>query len=415
MNTAIKKKISESNIIVASCFSIQAIGIGVYVSYGVFFNPLMQEFGWSRAAISGASSVAFFISGLFAIFIGRLIDKIGPRIILMATAVFFGLGCMLMYGLNTIWELYFFFGIIFGIGLSSIDVIALSTIARWFPEKRGFMTGLVKVGTGAGQFSFPLLASLLIAGFGWRNAYMVLGAVSMLLLFLIARLLKRKSYDQQDSSRSTKMDLDVRKVNTDLSFSQAAKTVQFWMLCIVTLTIVSCLMSVLVHIVPYARDVGISVHRATGILSTIGAVSMAGRFITGIIIDRIGSKQSMVLSLFILLAGLSFLQIADSLLELYIFACIYGFAHGAFFTIVSPIVAEFFGIGSHGALFGMIVFSGTTGGAIGPIITGYLFDISGSYHFSFGTMLCVSALGLLMLLFLKPAKPVTAPVIKEGY
>jgi len=404
MNKPNKNKLSDSSIIIASCFSIQAIGIGIYVSYGVLFNPLMLEFGWSRATISGASSVAFFISGLFAVYIGRMIDKLGPSLIMAISAIFLGLGCMLMYGLNTIWQLYLFFGLIFGIGLSSIDVIALSTIARWFPEKRGFMTGIVKVGTGAGQLFFPLFASWLIVGFGWRNAYLVLGLISLALLSIIAQLLKRDSKKQKNHSKSAVLNTNCHQADTDLSFSQATKTVQFWMVCLITLIVVFCLMSVLVHIVPYGRDIGISTHKATGILSTIGGVSMAGRFLTGIIIDRIGSRRSMILSLFILIAGFLWLQTADTLWELYVFACIYGFAHGGFFTIISPIVAERFGIGSHGALFGIVVFSGTTGGAIGPIVVGYLFDISGSYNFPFGLILFVSALGLGLSFFLKPAR-----------
>ncbi len=193
-------------------------------------------------------------------------------------------------------------------------------------------------------------------------------------------------------------------MNTDLSVSQATKTIQLWMLCLITLTVVSCLMSVLVHIVPYAGDIGISAHKATVVLSTIGGVSMAGRFLTGIIIDKIGSRRSMLLSLLVLIIGLVWLQQADSLWKLYVFACIYGFAHGGFFTIVSPIVAELFGIYSHGALFGLVVFSGTTGGAIGPFLIGYLFDASGSYSTPFGLILCISLLGFGLGFLLKPVK-----------
>ncbi len=403
MPDSIKK--NRSSIIVASCFSIQAIGVGVYISYGVFFNPLMDEFGWSRAIISGASSVAFFISGLFAVFIGMLNDKIGPKLIMTVTAVFFGVGLMLMSGLNSILELYLFFGLIFGIGLSSIDVIALTTIARWFPEKRGKMTGIVKVGTGAGQLFFPLLASSIIAGYGWQHAYRVVGTISLILLIAIAQLLHKDPGALDQSEITEKSKTNTRHPDgLNLSFSRAWKTSQLWMLCAVTLTIVSCLMSIMVHIVPYGRDIGISAHKAAGILSTIGGVSMAGRFITGIIIDRIGCKRSMILSLILLIAGLSWLQTANILWQLYIFACIYGFAHGSFFTIVSPIVAELFGTDSHGALFGMIVFFGTTGGSIGPFIVGYLFDISGSYTLPFQLILLTSVLGLGILLLLKPVK-----------
>ena len=153
---------SYGHIIAAACFGIQAIGVGTYISYGVFFNPLISEFGWSRAAISGASSVAFFLMGLFGIVVGRLNDRMGPRNVMAATGFLFGFGHLLMSRLFAVWQLYLFYGVIIGIGLSSVDVIALSTTARWFVRKRGIMTGIVKIGTGAGQFIIPLVASMLI-------------------------------------------------------------------------------------------------------------------------------------------------------------------------------------------------------------------------------------------------------------
>ncbi len=405
MNPPKNISLSVSSIIVAACFSVQAIGVGIYISYGVFFNPLMTEFGWPRAAISGSSAVAFFVSGLVAVYIGRLNDRIGPRIIMSVSALFLGIGCILMSGMNTIWELYLYFGLVFGIGLSSIDVIALTTIARWFPEKRGIMTGIVKVGTGSGQLIFPLLASLLIANFGWRNAGAILGILALVSLLVIAQFLKKEP-DRPKPGFQIRFGRAARPPDGNFSFSEASKTFPLWLLCIINLTIVSCLMSVLVHIVPHGRDMGISAHKAAGVLSTIGGVSMAGRFVIGMVIDRIGGKRSMILSLLLLLVGLFWLQTADSLWKLYVFACIYGLAHGGFFTVISPLVAELFGTASHGALFGLVVFFGTTGGALGPILTGYLFDISGSYSLPFRLILSVSALGFLLLLLLKPVRPI---------
>lgn len=406
MNKTDGKILTPGKITILSCFGIQAVGIGVYIAFGVFFNPLMEEFGWSRAVISGASSTAFFISGLFAILVGRLNDRTGPRLIMTVTAVFFGTGLILMSFADSIWQLYLFFGCIFGIGLSAVDVIALTTIARWFPLKRGRITGIVKVGTGAGQFFFPFLASILITGFGWRSAYLVLGLLSMAVLCMIARLLKKEPGQAMEDPPS-KIEPDRSRdpaLVSELTFSQAAGTGQLWLLCLVTFTIVSCLMSTLVHIVPYGRDIGVGAHKAAGVLSAIGAVSMAGRFATGIIIDRIGSKRSMLMALFVLLIGFTWLQFSHSLWHLYVFACIYGLAHGGFFTVVSPIVAELFGTAYHGSLFGLVVFFGTAGGAIGPFFAGYLFDVSGSYSLPFGLMLVISCLGSVLLFLLKPVR-----------
>jgi MFS family permease len=398
------RKYSYGYVIAAACFGIQAIGVGTYVSYGVFFNPLVSEFGWSRAAISGASSLAFFLMGLFGILVGRLNDRMGPRNVMALTGFLFGLGHLLMSRIGTIWQLYMFYGVIIGIGLSSVDVIALSTIARWFVRKRGIITGIVKIGTGAGQFIIPFVASILITGYGWRTSYIIMGAAVLLLLVSIAQLLRR------DPSQIAPLP-DCEKepsggkpsfAGGGFSLSETLNTRQFWTICAVNLSIIFCLMIVMVHIVPHAQDIGVSATRAASVLSTIGGVSMAGRFITGIAIDRIGSKKAMIVCFILLIAGLLWLQTAKELWMLYLFAVIYGTAHGGYFTTISPIVAEFFGIRAHGVLFGIVSFSGTVGGAIGPILAGYIFDVTAGYSPAFWLCTLMSSLGLVLLLLLKP-------------
>jgi len=389
-----------ANVIVGLCFSIQAIGIGTYISYGVFFNPLMAEFGWSRTVIAGASSAAFIMSGVFGILIGRLNDNFGPGKLMAVTAVFLGTGCSLMYTVTEIWQLYLFFGLFFGIGMSGIDVIALTTIARWFSHNRGMMTGISKVGTGAGQLCLPLLASILIINYGWRNAFLVIGLLASITLIIIAGLLKRDPDD--NSSGNQKGEQKAVELEIYLTFRQSLHTVQFWIICLVNMSIVYCLMVVLVHIVPHAMDLGIQQQYAASVLSIIGAVSMAGRFITGMAIDSVKSKKMMFICFLILLLSLLWLQTADCLWKLYLFACMYGLAHGGFFTAISPIVAEFFGIGFHGSLFGIVVFFGTAGGALGPIVAGRIFDITGSYTLAFWMISGIIIVTFALLQLLKP-------------
>lgn len=393
-------------VIVAACFCVQSIGLGAFVSYGVFFNPLIAEFGWSRAIIAGASSMAFLLMGLLGIVVGRLNDRIGPRKLMTVTGFSFGLGFLLMSRIDAVWQLYLFFGVVVGIGLSSVDVIPMSTTARWFVRKRGIMTGIVKVGTGAGQFAIPLMASVLIIRYGWRTSYLIIGAAVMIILLSVAQLLKRDPSqiglmpDGETGRSGEKPDGGTE----GFSLSEALHTRQFWTICSLSVAIVFCLMSIMVHIVPHAQDIRISAGRAASVLAVIGGVSMAGRFVTGITIDRIGSKRAIICCFGLLIVALVWLQTAHELWMLYLFAMVYGFAHGGFFTAISPIVAEFFGIRSHGVLFGIVAFSGTIGGAIGPVVTGYIFDVTAAYSLAFWLCALMSALGLALIVSLKPIK-----------
>ena len=393
-------------LILATCFCIQGIGVGTYVTFGVFFKPLLAEFGWSRATLSSAHSLTFLIAGMLGILVGRLNDRLGPRILMTVTGFIYGFGFILMSRVNALWQLYVFYSLIVGVGLSSIDVIALSTTARWFVRRRGMVTGMVKVGTGAGQLIMPIVASLLIAGFGWRLSYIIIGVLAMLLLILVAQLLRRDPARMgllPDAATQTEAP-GPGPVETGASFREAVRSRQFWTICFAFLAATFCLMIVMLHIVPQATDIGISVTAAASILSIIGGVSMAGRFLTGNAIDRIGNRRSIIICFILLITALLWLQMSKALWMYYLFALIYGFAHGGTFTVISPLMAEYFGLRSHGLLFGIAVFAGTVGGFFGPIFAGLIFDVTASYRSAFWTCIAVACIGLGLLLSLRHAR-----------
>ena len=405
MNEEKTSKFFYGYIIVPACFLIQGIGVGTFVAFGVFFKPLLAEFGWSRATISGASSLAFLLMGFLGILAGNLNDKFGPRIVMAVTGVFYGSGHFLLSQINSVWQLYLFFGLVVGIGLSSIDVIALTTTARWFVRRRGMMTGLVKVGTGAGQLIMPLLASILIIDYGWRYAYIFIGIIVLVFVIGSGQLLRRDPGQMgqlPDGGRETATgQLDPSEGG--LSLKEALRSGQFWMVCFICFLAGYCMLTIMVHIVPHATDIGIEQIKSAGVLSTIGGVSMVGRLSIGIAIDRIGNKKSMIICFILLIASFFWLLVVGETWMLYLFAMVYGIAHGGFFTVISPVVAELFGIGSHGVLFGIVAFSLTVGGAIGPVVAGHIFDIIRSYTLVFLILAGVSIAGLFLTVFLKPA------------
>ena len=391
--------------IVATSFVIQAVCIGPLFTYGVFFKQFQAELGWSRTIISGASSLAFFIMGAGGILAGRLNDRIGPRIIMVVSGTSLGLGYLLMAHMQAPWQLYFLYGIMVGIGFSTHDVITLSTVARWFVKRRGMMSGIVKVGTGAGQLVVPLIAAALIAAYGWRHAYSIIGATALVILVAAALVLLRdpQAKGQLPDGNSTAAGRSVpAAAEHSVSLKKAVRTGPFWILCMAEFTIFFCLLTMIVHIVPHATDLGLPPGTAAGVLATIGGVSMLGRISMGTANDKIGGKRSLTICFIILLCGLFWLQIASSAWMLFLFAAVYGFSHGGFFTVMSLMVAELFGTGSHGLLFGLVLFSGTIGGTVGPVLAGRMFDVTGSYQGVFWLLIGLALSGLILITLLKP-------------
>jgi len=399
-----KPRFFYGNVIVAASFAIQWICVGTMFTYGIFFKHLANEFGWSRATISGASSLAFVFGGLIGIIAGRLNDRFGPRIIIAVSGISLGLGYLLMSEVQAPWQLYLFYGVIVGIGFSGHDVVTLSTIARWFVRRRGMMTGVAKVGTGAGQLIMPLIASALIAGFGWRDSYVIIGWAVIILYIIISQFMRR---DPQQMGLLPDGETDAaiwasESAEQGLSLGEAIRTRQFWTICLAYFAVISCLLTIIIHIVPHATDMGISEAEAAGILSVIGGISMAGRLVIGTASDRISGKRTMMICFIILTASILWLQIASEMWMLYLFAVVYGFAHGGFYTLISPLTAHQFGTKAHGAIFSTVYFAGTVGGAIGPFLAGYIFDISQSYQLVFWILTGLSLTGLSVISTLKP-------------
>jgi MFS family permease len=307
------------------------------------------------------------------------------------------------------WQLYLLYGVVVGIGLSTHEVITLSTVARWFVRRRGMMSGIVKVGTGSGQLLVPLIAAILIAAYGWRNAYLIIGAAALVILVTVAQMLRRDPQGMgllPDGDNAGSSGTEAGSGEQGVPLKAALRTRAFWTLCVAEFTIIFCLLTIVVHIVPHGTDLGLPPMTAAGVLSTIGGVSMLGRIVMGTASDRIGGKSSLILCFILLLCGLIWIQVTKEGWMLFLFAAVYGFAHGGFFTVLSPTVAELFGTGSHGVIFGIVLFSGSIGGALGPLLAGHAFDVTGSYGIVFLVLTGLAMVGFILVTLLRPLQDV---------
>ncbi len=375
-------------LIVIGALLVQSVTIGCVFAYGVFFTVLEDEFGWSRTELSSAAAFAFLCMGCLAIVAGRLTDQFGPRWVVLVSGLCTGAAYLLMYFLSAPWQLFLIYGLLVGVGLAAHDVVTLSTVARWFPRHRGVMSGVVKVGTAVGQMLVPLAAVLLISSVGWRLSFVVLGLCASLLLVVAAWLIGIKPEQVSAADRKPSEPL------SGLSFKQARHTPQLWILCAMQFFFFASLTTIPTHIVPYGIDGGMTTAAAALILSMIAGSSIFGRLLVGLSADRLGGRRAFMICLAGLFGSLASLLIIQNISLLFVFAVFYGFSHGGLFTVVSPTVAEYFGMRAHGVIFGTIVFFGTLGGSSMPVITGMIYDYFGSYNIAFTVLTVMAALSL---------------------
>ncbi len=382
-------------VVLGACLT-QFTVIGLLFSYGLFFKAFETEFGWSRTLLSACSALAFFMMGTLAILGGRLNDRLGPRVVMGVTGTFYGLGFALISQISAPWQLFLIFGTFLGLGLSTHDVVTLGTIARWFDRRRGIMSGVVKVGTATGQIAVPPIAAALILWLGWRSAIVVLGLTAAVIL-LLAALMMRLPPERAGTAAEPR---------AGAGFAEARRTRIFWTICAAQFLFFPTLMTVPLHLAVHGMDLGMAQGAAAALLSVIGAASVAGRLTVGGLVDRIGGRNSYAICLLALLAALSALTVTTAPALLFAVVAVYGFGHGGLFVVVSPAVAEYFGMRAHGAIFGTVLFFGTIGGSVGPILAGLSFDRLGSYTPAFVTLAVAAALALALTRTLPaPAPP----------
>jgi len=399
-----KPKFFYGYIVVVATFGIMVITGGLLVIFGVFFEPMLTDFRWTRAMLSGAASLRLFITTLLGIAAGRLTDKFGPRPVVTASVLFLGLGFFLMSRISTIWQLYLVFGVITGAGMCGLFVPMISTIARWFVKRRGMMTGIVLSGMSLGMAIVPPLASWLITTHGWRTSYTIVGLIATIVIISATQFVKRDPAqvgqlpDGENGVKAASLGLPARS----LSLREAIHTRQFWTLCAVFGSLWFSSMAIWVHIVIHAIDLGIPAASAANILAIMGGAGIAGRILIGSATDRIGYKPALLIGFTLVSASFLWLLVAKELWALYLFAVIFGFGFSGLLVLEAPLIARLFGLGSLSVIMGSVDFICTTLSAPSSIVTGYIFDIMASYQLAFLILAGVSIIGLMSSLLLRP-------------
>ena len=392
-------------IIVAAVFVIMIFIWGTFATFGVFFESLIETFGWTRALTSGASSTRDLVFGFICIFTARLSDRFGPRIVITSSGLLLGIGYLLMARVQTTWQLYLYCGVIISFGMSSY-IPMLSIVAKWFERRRGMMTAVCLSGMGIGTMVMPPIASRLISTYGWRTSYVIIAIFGFVFVVSAAQFLRHPPHGPNHSISTAKTSSDHESFadTSVLSLREALRTRQFWLLSTLYFFFLYALLTVAVHVVIHSIGLGVSSKSAANILAIIGALCVVGMNGAGTAADKVGNKRTLILCFTLMAIAFIFLMTAGTTWSFYLFAAIFGLAYGGMQVLFSPLVAELFGLGSHGVILGAAAFFGSVGAALGPFMSGYIFDSTRSYGWAFIICVIMTIASVFLASLLKPVR-----------
>ena len=342
----------------------------VYYSTGIWIRPWQEEFGWTRAEIGFQQSISVLVMMLLAPLVGRLIDRYGLRrvaaLCLLGYGLFLAIFPFMSGTLLILYALSFGYAV-FGVGTTGIAFTR--AVNAFFIKNRGLALGICLTSTGVMAFAMPRFMTPYVAEHGWRAGFWVMFAIVMISVPIVYLLLRDAPEDE---------DGQVQQAQSGLTFSQAIRTVTFWKVASIFLLISTAILGLIPAFIPLLQDAGLSAKQAGQLGAALGLSVMVARLFIGFIIDRIFAPYVAAVAfscvafgcLALGLGGIEYAMVA---------AIALGFAVGAEVDLIGYFTARYFGMAHYGAIYGLQYSIFIFGAAIGPVYTGYIWDVTGNY------------------------------------
>jgi len=362
-------------VVLAACFGVMA-GFGslfVY-TFTVFVKPLSAQFGWNRESISLGFAIAAMTVGLSSPLIGRLIDRVGPRRIILPCMTVFACGVASLALLHShIWQFYLTCFVIGIVGNGAAHLAYARSISTWFQKRLGTALAFVMLGAGLGAMILPLIAQAIVTQSGWRTAYLSLGLLALFLgLPLSWRYIIERGPIQEEKEA-------VPVVHSGLTWQQGMRSFAFWIIVAVLFVGSISMNGAITHLSALLTDRGITPGDAALCASILGGSSVLGRIGTGWLLDRFfGARVAFVVTL-ISAGGVFFLARAGSFAAGAFAAALIGIGAGGEAAITPYLLTRYFGLRAFSTLYGITWTFYAAAGATGPVILGHAFDATGSY------------------------------------
>ena len=398
----------------AATFVTLALSYGVWYAYAVFLVALVRDFGWSRSVVAGAFSLFTLVHGLASYPIGWCSDRFGPRRLVLAGGVLLAAGLLLDSIVSSPWQLYLSYGILTAVGVAAAGwVPAVLLVRGWYPQRVGTMLGLTSAGIGVGISLFVPLCQWLIDLGGWRGAFRVVAAVTLLWIVPATLWLVRNPVgymggldgSPKPPGRSSRPGEAGARLESAMRAAAPARPLggapeptlrialagrQFWLLAATTLTTSFVNQMLLVHQVAYLVDHGITTFVAASVVSVVGVGSILSKGAGGWASDTFGREATYTFGMVMVMASIGSLGIV-ALAPSPAWAYLYGLLVGVGYSVTAPlmpaVISDVYRGRHFGAIFGAIHIANAVGGSSGPWVAGRIFDVTGGYRLAFSLAL----------------------------
>jgi OFA family oxalate/formate antiporter-like MFS transporter len=372
------------------------MALGTLYGWSVFVAPLEKDFHWTRSQTSTTFTVAVTVFALSFILAGRLQDKLGPFWISITGGVLVSLGFFLCAYTHSLTWLYVCFGVVGGLGNGFGYATPIPVMAKWFPDKRGLAVGLAVGGYGAGSAIFgPLSSKVLIPTYGWRETFMILGAIFFGMTMIGSFLLKNPPPGYRPAGW-TPPATTTKSTTQDFTPGEVLRTSSFYFLWLAYALGTSAGLMVISQLVPFARSQGISSDLLATMTLVVAACGNAGgRILSGWFSDSMGRLNVLRLMIGISIVAMPLLYKAGaSIAMLYVMVFIVYWCYGTQLSVNASTTSDFWGTKNAGINYGMLFTAWGVAGIIGPYIGGQLFDKFKNYQAAFNTGAILSAVAL---------------------
>lgn len=377
--------------------------LGLLYAWSVFVIPIENEFGWTRGETSLTFSISMICFSLGLIVSGSLISFRGPKTVAVLGGIFVLIGFALASFTKSLIELYIFYGVIGGLAIGVTYNCALSTAIKWYPDKRGLISGVLTMGFGLGGLILGSGANVLINMFGWRNTLRICGILSFLIVFVLAQILIFPKRDSVFSDSDNQQLIE----NNDATWREMLKTPAFWTIWFWQIFIMAGGLGIIGHSVPYAIENGIDEKTAVLAMGLLSVFNGAGRLVFGILWDKIGRTKAMVIDASILciaLGSINFFTSRFGFIGLIIPMVLCGMAYGGMIPLASSITAYFYGNKNFSINYGFVTTAVTIGAVLGPYMSGHIKAITGQYDIAFYILSGFAFISVILSILIKKPK-----------